>query len=296
MRVAPAITIDRDALDQIAIEGTVPGDLGNPETLKDVRDEPILLDLIDQARVSLQHRTPTSARDLHRLKSTLGQSWEATLLTYLHERDRPLGHTAVSLLEEQQTQSPSSTVAMWLGDLHTRAGDPLQAKHAYLQALRQDPWSGDALAGALMAHPGDPLLRLIVPPDEYSALIAEAIQLASWAPEMGLPASREARSLRPEHLQSHLLTARLSFEVAPSNETLEHTLELLDRAPNHAPLRLKAAEMHLELGDPSRAARLLAPVVTTLPDDPAIQALQRRAIEGLPKRSPQQRPHHVWRP
>ena len=296
MRIAPAVTIDRDAFDQMIDEGTVPGDLGNPMAVKDVRDEPILLDLVDHARVSLQHETPTIQRDLHRLKSTLGESWEITLLTYLYERDRPLGLNAVRLLEAQQTQSPSSTVSMWLGDLHTRAGDPLQARHAYLDALQQDPWSGSALVGVLMAQSEPVLLSFFNPPDEHSALIVEAMQLASWAPEMGLPSAHEARSLRPEHLLSHLLTASLSFEVAPSTETLEDTLELLDLAPNHTPLRLKAAEMHLELGDPSRAARLLAPVVAALPDDAGIQALQRRAKEGLPKRSLQQRPHHVWRP
>ncbi len=296
MRIAPAVTLDRDALDRIISEGTIPGDLGTIQALKDVRDEPILLDLIDQARVSLAHRTPTLIRDLHRLESTLGPAWEVTFLSYLYERDRPERDTAVRLLEEYETWSPSSTVSMWLGDLHTRAGDPVQARHAYLNALQQDPWSGDALSSALMAEQEYSPLSFGVSPDAHSAAVAEAMLFASWAPELGRPSSREASALRPEHLLSQLLTARLDFEVAPSPDRLEHTLELLDLAPNHTPLRLLAAEMHLELGDPARAARLLAPVRAALPDDPTIRELQRRAIEGLPKRSPQQRPHHVWRP
>jgi hypothetical protein len=294
--IAPAVTLDRDTLDLLLMEGVSPGDLSHTATQIDLRDEPHLVDLIDQVYVALEHRTPTVSRDLHRLENTLGDVWALTVLHYLHERSLPRGGNAASVLEEYQIQSPSSTTSMWIGDLYERAGDDLLAHHEYMEALRQDPGSGSAMAAALVVQPLDEGLRQRAPLDAHSEALGHATDQASWSPELALPFAQLACALRPEHVQSHRLAAHLSFEVDGNAEALEETLAWLDHSPDHTPLRIEAARISLELGDPSLAARLLAPAQATLPEHLWVQELHKRAIDSLPTRSPKRGPHHVWRP
>jgi len=294
--IAPGVTLDRDTLDLLLIEGASPGDTSHTATSADLRDEPQLVDLIDQVYVALEHRTPTVSRDLHRLENTLGDVWALTLLQYLYERSLPRGRQANSVLEEYQIQSPSSTTSMWMGDLYERAGEELLAHHEYMEALRMDPGSGAAMAAALIVQPQDEHLQRRPPPDAHSEAIGHAIELASWSPELALPFAQLACALRPEHVQSHRLATHLSFEVDGNAEALEETLAWLDHSPDHTALRIEAARISLELGDPSRAARLRAPARATLPEHPWVQQLHKRAIDSLPARTPKFGPHHVWRP
>ena len=294
--IAPGVTLDRDTLDLLLMEAASPGDLSHTASQVDLRDEPHLMDLIDQVYVALEHRTPTVSRDLHRLENTLGDVWALTLLHYLHERSFPRAGQAVRFLEEYQIQAPSSTVSMWVGDLYERAGEDLLAHHEYMKALHQDPGSGSAMAAAMIVQPQNKLLWRLPPIDAHSDAIGLALDLAPWGPELALPYAQLACDLRPEHVQSHRLAAHLSFEVDGNTDALEEALAWLDHSPDHTALRIEAARISLELGDPSLAARLLAPAQATLPEHLWVQQLHKRAIDSLPKRSPKRGPHHVWRP
>ncbi|MCP4804952.1 MAG: sulfatase-like hydrolase/transferase [Proteobacteria bacterium] len=199
---------------------------------------------------------------------------------------------AITELSDAQRASPSSTVAVSVGELWLQAGDPTEALSWFDEALTLDARSATAQAGraqclaqlgrldeasavlddALLEHPdhGDLLMA------GATLALATGALIEPWVE----PVEAIARQ-RPNHSRVHHLLGVL-YRATGQPELAEQALWTELRArPTNLAARLELAALFREQGRNVDLVKALRPLVTVQPDEPRWRAMTAQAYVDM---------------
>lgn len=258
----------------------------------DPRDVIDLVPLTWQARQLLAGgRLQEAEALLRRLEAAMGETYGVRELRgrWLEAAGDP--EAAMSVLVGLWEEAPTPSLAVQLGELAQRLGDPWEAETWFqqaLDALDSDPKAMAGLVRAALAQ-GDTLRAEALAtgfvadwPDlaELRLLLAE-LALASQRLDEAARHARIALAHRPFDPSALSVSAQVAWALGRPDPAIDRLRRALDEDPLAVPARILLTRWLLEVGRHAEAVRTIRPGARLLPERADLAALHDEAREAL---------------
>jgi predicted Zn-dependent protease len=188
-------------------------------------------------------------------------------------------------------RSPSSTVALQLGDLAMSVGRLSDGNDWFMTALELQPASPEAMAGIVRSlYAMDDVVSATEAANDYLMLYPDHAELMLIRAEMLLMDGRFDEALidaswalhqMPGNPTAHSTQATVLWELGRPDEAIDRLKEALSLDRWNLAVRFQLTKWFLEVGRSAEAVRTIAPAARLLPDNADVQQLHTDAKAAL---------------
>ncbi len=290
--IAPEATLDSQDMEALAALGYVGGDRTAEAGTVDPREVIDIIPLTWRARQAMgQRRLQEAERLIVRLEAEMPGTYGVDQLRaqLTRARGRPL--EAMEQYTDLFLRSPSSTVALQLGDLAMSVGRLADANDWFMTGLELQPASPEAMAGIVRSlYAMDDVVSATEAANEYLMLYPDHAELMLIRAEMLMMDGRFDEALidaswalhqMPGNPTAHSTQATVLWELGRPDEAIDRLKEALSLDRWNLAVRYELTKWFLEVGRTAEAVRTIAPAARLLPDNVEVQALHTDAKAAL---------------
>lgn len=291
--IAPDATLDEIAFEQLMALGYMGGDINAGPGEIDPRDVVELVPLTWQARQLMgMGRLAEAEKVVAKLEEGMPNTYGVDQLRASLLRARGDLSGASEVFADLYVRAPSSTTALQLGGIYASIGAWQESEGWFEAALEHQPNSPEAMAGLVHAAQSKGETErarelaytwLQVYPDHAELMLVLAeLYLLDGRPDDALREAQnalQAGMARTPWAQATL--AQALWEVGEADLAIEALQDALAMNRYNLPIRVRLTECLLDVGRNAEAVRNIAPLARLMPEDEAIQALNKQAEEAL---------------